>query len=259
LNSKLRMSSSFSNCLVYLHYCLINNINYNSTVFKGTLYELYVKDILSKFFKCDLLRNGGAYDNGIDLLGNWDISAINLLPAKNDKKKARLPANCLLKSDTDLSRVNVWIQCKNLNKKIDAKVIRELAGIYDFHINSKQKMSNFIFLFSPHVLSKQGLIQMDKSNFPLIHWQLSPLKLTKRSAFETLIDETNLNLVNMHDRTLFTQDQLNSYYFDLSNWSCGNLNQIYMNPFARKALAGLDIEMQLDILRRGMNANLFQA
>ncbi|KAM9899757.1 hypothetical protein OXX79_005536 [Metschnikowia pulcherrima] len=70
------------------------------------------------------------------------------------------------------------VQCKNYKSKIAAATVRELAGIREFHINMRSKadkMRTFMMLVSPLPMTKQGQRQMDTSDVPMLHMQVSPL------------------------------------------------------------------------------------
>lgn len=209
----------------YVNHCVANNLNLESMVFKGTLYELYCKHVLEEvFFGYNLYRNGGAYDNGVDIFGKWQLSQFNTTTST----KSKLPTtNCLMTNPKiNLTNdINVFIQCKNHDKKMTAKVIRELSGIYNFYIKQDKIsiMKNFMFLMSPHVLSKQALTQLDTTTFPLLHVQLAPLE-SKDGQY--------------------------------SHLKKGQLNPIYLNPTARKILSGFNIELQLESLRRQYNTTI---
>lgn len=217
---------NMQSCQDYLTHCLTNNLNLESMVFKGTLYELYCKYVLETvFYGSNLIRNGGAYDNGVDIFGKWQLDRFD----KQDIP-SKLPATALMKNPkVDLTRdINIFVQCKNHDKKMTAKVIRELSGIYDFHIKQGRVslMTNFMFLMSPHILSKQAITQLDKAKFPLLHFQLEPLEL------------------------------IDHQHSTLSDFKYGQLNPIYLNPMARKVLSGFNIELQLELLRRNYNKSI---
>lgn len=202
--------SDFQTCQSYINYCRQESVNLNSTLFHGTLYELYSKMVLENHFHCtDLIRTGGSYDNGVDIFGKW---ALNKFSAED--------------VDTD---INVFIQCKNLSKKIAAKEIRELSGIYDFHVKksagSKATKKNFFFLMAPHNLTSQAITQVNQLKFPLIHFQLKPLT---------------------HSPS------------DLVNINFGSLESIYLNQAARKLLKLYDLELKLEVVRREYNDSIIE-
>lgn len=116
-------------------------------MFKGTLYELYVKSFLEQKLNCqDLVKYGGSYDNGVDIIGRW-----NLLPYYDEQEVKSVGSMSILrysqestynisKSPISLSDVQILVQCKNFKKKPDAKIIRELSGILDFHDFNKNQL-----------------------------------------------------------------------------------------------------------------------
>ncbi|CAN3368001.1 hypothetical protein DICA1_F39282 [Diutina catenulata] len=186
----------------YMDYCATKRVNLASTVFKGTLYELQCKEFLHQKLNCfHLIRVGGCYDNGIDIIGKWNLQHYF------DKLKSPPPARStsVLRYVKDLDAINILVQCKNIGTKISARVVRELAGIYDFNVKrtAKQLRTNYLFLFSPHPLSPQAMTQLCTTNVPMIHVQL------RVSAMGTK-----------------------------------TIGGIYMNPMASKHLHGLNLELE---------------
>lgn len=156
----------------YLEYCAAQNINPLLTVYKGTLYELQCKEFMTHHLHChQLVRVGGAYDNGVDIIGKWDLNHyMNRLP----QPPTNLPLTSLLRNPKELGGVLVIAQCKNVGTKIGAKVVRELAGIYEYNLKRAPKTlrTNYMFLFSPHPLSEQGMVQWNTTKVPMVHVQL---------------------------------------------------------------------------------------
>lgn len=218
--------SSIQDCQTYLRYCLRNNVNTGSTVFKGTLYELYVKSFLEQKLNCqDLIKYGGSYDNGVDIIGRW-----NLLPYYDEKEVKSVGSMSILrysqesnynisKSPISLSDVQILVQCKNFKKKPDAKIIRELSGILDYHDFNKK--STIMFIVTPSPCTSQATIQLDKSKHAIIHLMISPLVNNSK------IDD----------------------FFNLNEWTGGNLRQVYMNRQSRSLLSGLNLEQQLKFIK----------
>lgn len=223
-------------CQEYLDYCRFKSLDIGSTVFRGTLYELLTKKhLIHSLHGYNLKRKGGAFDEGVDIHGNWDLSFFweNLKKSKITatrlqfgliqplvKKsvefqawKQELSKNSHFSITTD---VNILVQCKNHDAKIGAKTIRELAGIYHLHFRQSLEVEKtFMFLFSPRTLTLHAVSLADSLNIPLIHVCLSELK--------------------------FQDGEL----FNLSSWSGGKLEAYYMNFMARSLLKGLDVELQM--------------
>ncbi|KAK6461283.1 hypothetical protein DFJ63DRAFT_221957 [Scheffersomyces coipomensis] len=244
--------SLIQDCQTYLNYCKINQVNLDTPVFRGTFYELYLLHFLQDYLHCrNLMKVGGAYDNGIDILGKWNL---NHFYQRSDvfksakEKSSKIPTTSLLKqaievSDPTTSKssislendINILVQCKNSSKKITAKVIRELTGIYYYHINGGALKSpsatktlistHYLFLVSPTRLTPQGIAQLDQSQIPIIHMRIDPLQHNPNKS----IDEDSV--------------------YKLENWDIGGqLYSIYLNTVARKLLTGLKLELQLEAL-----------
>lgn len=196
--------------------------------FKGTLYELSTKECLESNFNCHgMTRVGGAGDNGVDILGKWNLarswkgatkapkSALLLVSKQLHtlKEEAPAPKTKLLDLESD---VTVLVQCKNSRSRIKASTIRELAGIYEYHVKTAlDRMRVFFFLVSPFPATLQAQGQMDTSNVPIVHLKLLPYILPQPTGSE--LDYT------------------------LENWEGNVPGQVYMNPRARKLLEGLDV------------------
>lgn len=206
-----------------------------STAVRGTLYEFTAKAYLSQFLEMDsLIRIGGANDGGIDIVGNWNLkNYVNLEDIREMKinKKSLLYKsieynnfmnNKVNRNHISLENINVYVQCKNYERKIGPQTVRELDGILNYHLSSKvKKFSSILFLVSPFPLTKQGLAQFEGSDFPMIHCKLTPMKL--------------LGGMNIYDST---------------NWNGDNIDTIYMNDVARTRLAGLNLESHFESLRK---------
>lgn len=169
-----------------------------------------------------MTRVGGAGDNGIDLMGRWNLAqydtqinktkriASTLLLLKTRATAAK-PAQINLEHD-----IVALVQCKNYASKIKASTIRELAGIYEYHVKTKlDTMRVFFFLVSPFPLTKQAQSQVDTSKVPIIHVKLQPMVLGSQ------VDE--------------------SQRYVIENYELGDLGSLYMNPVAAKLLQGLEI------------------
>lgn len=231
----------------YLRHCKAKEASLNSTVFKGTLYEFTSKDFLETKLKCfDLIRKGGSFDNGIDLVGKWDLyhffklnekgikgkkiartsATEKIIPIINNSKELHELRNTKSKKDAISMRndINVLVQCKNHNTKIKASILRELVGIYLQHIRTEiDTNSTFMILVSPCPLTKQAQSIIDQTSIPLIHIILSPMAPSSKRK--------NMDLYN------------------LSNWSGGNIESIYLNNYSKILLKYLNIELELQKLK----------
>lgn len=189
LKSTLR---DIQSCREYLEYGRLNQKDIFSPTFRGTLYELQTKEHLEEQFKCyDMTRVGGANDNGIDIFGKWNLAYYwdQLL---DEQKSIKYPKNSIIanssqqssfcnkgsnKSIDMRSQIDVLVQCKNYRRRLQAKTIRELSGIYHYHAKSTlDRMKTFFFLLLPFVLTEQGHRQFDASEIPLIHMRITPLE-----------------------------------------------------------------------------------
>ncbi|CUM50098.1 unnamed protein product [Debaryomyces fabryi] len=245
----LRTISNIANiqsCQAYLNYSRQNNININSTLFRGTLYELLSKQLMSSLLNCrSLTRVGGSFDQGIDILGKWNLAhywhALDPKPAnitttklqfgsirpllKDSKEyneyhaipqsERRKLANLSLESD-----VNILVQCKNYDTKIKPATIREISGLYHHHVNTKQARSRtFMFLVSPRPLTYLALKIVDSLPIPMIHCKLSILKFDKGDIYS------------------------------VTNWNGGEVEALYMNAVARALLTGLNLELEFEKIK----------
>lgn len=232
------ISSTLSQCRApsdYLKQCQLSESSHTSTVFRGTLYEIHTMSVFERLFNCrNLVNVGGAYDNGLDLIGSW-----NLIPfwerVKNDLPNPKYFRGLLISRLVEYqesigedarvqtprlslaSDVNVLVQCKNSLHKIGATIVRELSGIYHFHMKKKsQHMKTFMFLASPLPMTSQALALMEGFKFPAGHLRLDPLMHKPMTA-----------------------------PYDIKNYLDGLPRQVYFNTEARKALKGLSVELFL--------------
>lgn len=224
-NSKV---SEAQNCQNYLAYCKSKDVSVTSTVFRGTLYELVVKSYLEQIFHCEhLIRNGGAYDQGVDIFGKWNLEKYYHNARKKVHKMSVL-YNCIeyrnnhrlpvTKQTYALDQSNILVQCKNHDKKMTAATIRELSGVFNHKIRRKaEKTRTFAFLVSPYPLTEQAQMEVDTSSHSIVHLKIAPKELIPSA-----------------------EDP-----YDLNNWQGDKLHSIYLNKFARHTLQGLDIEVQL--------------
>lgn len=170
--------------------------------------------------KCiGMVRVGGAGDNGVDLMGRWNLAHFG---RQGEKVSGKLLLLKTKSSKTQGAQINLendviaLVQCKNYATKIKAATIRELAGIYEFHVKTKlDAMRVFFFLVSPYALTKQAQAQVDSSKVAIIHLKLAPLSLQNEAGEEER--------------------------YDMEKWSGGNLGAAYMNPVAAKLLQGIPV------------------
>ncbi|WPK23772.1 hypothetical protein PUMCH_001018 [Australozyma saopauloensis] len=189
--SSLREARS---CQDYLSVCQNSTISLSSLAFRGTFYEFQAKEAMETHLHLtDLVRVGGAGDNGVDLFGKWDF--------------ARL---CNLKQlPQGQHPVNALVQCKNYASKIKPNVVRELAGAYEYHTNRTRSTTvpTFMFLVSPLGLTKLAQTQMDISFVPIVHVRISPM--TREISGEGNED------------------------FLVQNWGSYTFGPVYMNEMAK--------------------------
>ncbi|RLV90549.1 Required for respiratory growth protein 7 mitochondrial [Spathaspora sp. JA1] len=190
----------------YFNYCSLNRVDAQSTVFRGTLYELYAKDILEKaFYFKSLIKAGGPGDDGLDLIGKWDLSyfynkSLKLFPNSVVSKQSVIHYskendqsqndNVSLKDD-----INVLIQCKNFKAKLKPGDIKELAGIYHHH--RADPRTTFMVLVTPQLLTKQGLKSFEGAMFPMMCVHISSPSNVSGNPYN-LDDYTGGEYLGMH-------------------------------------------------------------
>lgn len=242
--------SNIQDCQSYLDHCRFNEASIESTIFRGTFYELVTKKFLQNQLNCNsLVRAGGAYDNGVDIYGKWDLSKYwnHAVSKISEKEKLLISPRMFEKSTKPILRISrefyehftrvkqpkhqislkldidILVQCKNHDTKIPALVVREMIGVYHYHVTKKEELRRTImFLISPKPLTPQGVRQVDTAQIPIVHCTLTPLLpyLTKKNDI-----------------------------YDLENWGGGILETVYMNGVSRSLLQGLQIESQMELLK----------
>ncbi|EGW33730.1 uncharacterized protein SPAPADRAFT_48850 [Spathaspora passalidarum NRRL Y-27907] len=172
----------------YFEYCTFNKIDPQSTVFRGTLYELLAKDILEKAFHFkNLIKAGGPGDDGLDLIGQWDLSyfyhkSLSLFPNSDVDQRSVIhyskEKDTTQKDNISLqTEINVLVQCKNFKAKLKPGAIKELSGIY-YHHRANPK-TTIMVLVTPQILTKQALKSFEGTLFPMMCVHISsPLNLT---------------------------------------------------------------------------------
>lgn len=165
-----------SNVTEYLDYAKQTNLNPTSTVFRGTLYELKVKQVLESLSIQKLKHVAGSFDNGIDLKGKLDLGNFRLQDS-NEIDDEIVHGNVIRPNlkNKKRNKFNILVQCKSYNCKLTAMEIRQMSGI--FHINSTSTKSSILFLCSTYQLTKQGLQHFQILDIPLIYVQISPYTL----------------------------------------------------------------------------------
>ncbi|KAI5957842.1 RRG7 [Candida theae] len=224
-------SQVFADVARYLIYCKLSEVNTNSTVFRGTLYEYYVKNLLeTKLHAKYMVRCGGSYDNGIDIIGKWDLLPFyqESLRLSRDGTEQKLYTSSLLhhlpnsslqkRPPISLSNdVHLVVQCKNTKKRPGAAEVRQLSGVLEYHKFHKKR--TVMMMVSPHPLTLQGISQLNKSSYSMVNLVASPLS-------------------NASDE------------YDYEHWKGGDLMSVYLNRTATKVLSGLRMEQQLSQLTK---------
>ncbi|ODV79601.1 uncharacterized protein CANTADRAFT_36098, partial [Suhomyces tanzawaensis NRRL Y-17324] len=235
--------SGYQTCQEYLDYCKHNKVSLETANFNGTLYELYSKQMLESFLRCKgLIRTGGAYDNGLDLYGKWDLSQFHAYSKEKLDRTEKVSSRSLVKQSIEGGAASlaislekdiaVLVQCKNVSRRITASLVRELAGIYNYHVKKRtgpnSVLTSYMLLISPTTMTAQALSQMNTSTFPMVHLVLPALQYTGPRGSDTVLQPQDL--------------------FDVVNWSGKGIQLAYLNSKARSLLAGLNMELQLQLV-----------
>lgn len=175
--------------------------------------------MLTEWLYCERpVRTGGAGDKGVDIVGKWNIESYlkEYIDTRSHSKNKLAASTTLL--GLDLSHdVNFMAQCKNTHLKIRPATIREIMGIYNYHVpNSSHQVNNFMFLISPQVLTKQGYLAFDTYPVPLIHLRFTSLTCENPSKI-----------------------------YELEHYKGGILESFYLNHRAQALLEGLDLTLHL--------------
>lgn len=237
IRSLLTNASSIQDYRLYLSHCRRNLIDIDTNIFRGTLYELYVKDFLLANLACfELVKVGGAGDNGVDIRGKWNLDYFQQLQKKKlSKLSVGLVLRLLLKyidlktnskqgRSINLKRdIKVLIQCKNVSSKIGAGLIREIIGTYHMNVKLDPPVQNYLFLISKNILTPQAVALADSATIPIIHLRISPLEYGGSD---------------------------NKDIYDPEHWTGGELVSAYINSQAREYLDGLSMELQMKLIQR---------
>lgn len=141
-----------STLIEYLNYAMYRNLNINSTVFIGSLYELQVKEYLEMKWPLPVSRVkivGGAGDRGLDI-------------------------------DAMMGKFRLLVQCKCYSsQRVDPKLLREIKGaIQDVPAKSaKVKTPLVAMIASTNGFTRQGRTDFDKATIPMIFLKFSRPKL----------------------------------------------------------------------------------
>ncbi|EXX51128.1 uncharacterized protein OCT59_007842 [Rhizophagus irregularis] len=119
-------------------FLLIKDINTESSVYKGTLYEYETISCLQKNFGMITSRVGGASDSGIDFRGGWNLP---------NGQKLKLVG-----------------QCKNYSNKCPPSSVRELEGV----VSGLTSENTFGILSSKSGFSDEAINRFKASVCPLI-------------------------------------------------------------------------------------------
>lgn len=246
----LTTSSKFHDITTYLKYAKSNHISVQSTVFQGTIFEVYTKKMLTSIFNVSNIRMvGGAGDGGIDITCDWDL--LQYVKSKDDSNdeirlnsgsKAQLkeiyeihsikPLVLLMqtdkklkssKKDKGLDPVKMIVQCKSSKKKLGARLIRELIGAHTMSVRDGNPLTTFFMIASTNMLSEAALEVFNQAQIPIIYVQL-----LMPSIFDSL---RNVDLVF----------QLTTKYYKPANYEKGGIILLYLrNNFCSLLLKGLD-------------------
>jgi hypothetical protein len=130
----------------YMEYAA-GNVNENSTVFRGTLYEYSVQRVLTNHFGAlDVVRRGRAGDKGVDLTGYWN-SAV-------DSEK----------------QISFFVQCKSSAAKLNGRLFREMAGVYNLH--ASKSTSSLVIVASPSLMTQNSLKEFQRLTVPLVYCRI---------------------------------------------------------------------------------------
>ncbi|ODQ65449.1 hypothetical protein NADFUDRAFT_47102 [Nadsonia fulvescens var. elongata DSM 6958] len=158
----------------YLKHIKFTNKSLKSSVFRGTLYEYTVKNVLENCLSIsNLVRVGGVGDQGIDLLGIWKLNRI----CKSNEGKS--PGGLL----------SVVIQCKCTSSKMSGKYFRDLTGVLNnLSRGTRDERRSIGILSAPTILTPQGHKQLLSTRLPLIYLQICDRKITKSGLSPFLLE-----------------------------------------------------------------------
>ncbi|OWB69516.1 hypothetical protein B5S30_g4932 [[Candida] boidinii] len=203
----------------YLNHAKSTNATITSTVFQGNLYELTILEFLrDKFDITKAIHQGGKNDKGIDIRANWDLTQLKAIPSELPKESSyelvnatkKLKPLIIRKNKIRSLNVKLFVQCKCYEKsRIDAKLIREINGTYSNTV-SQSNSRVFFMLVTPTTFTRQGRIDFDLSEIPLIFCKFSKSRKIKGDGYS------------------------------LKDYDWGQFESFYCNPIAHALLKGID-------------------
>ncbi|TDZ65133.1 Uncharacterized protein CTRI78_v003679 [Colletotrichum trifolii] len=125
----------------FVSYAERAGLDKSSTIYVGTHYEYTVSATLAQY-SITAMRVGGISDNGIDLLGTWQ------LPSRREKLK-------------------VILQCKGGSQKISPSLVRELEGSFIGAPVGWRCEGVVAFLVSENTATKGVREAMSRSRWPM--------------------------------------------------------------------------------------------
>ncbi|CCF57800.1 hypothetical protein KAFR_0D01540 [Kazachstania africana CBS 2517] len=179
-----------------------------SSVFQGNLYEYtVVRELEEKLHMQKLEKIGGAHDEGIDVIGKWDLVPIrekmdqllgSLSPmSKNTDlfyEKGEVAAGSTARKNMLSQPLNIMVQCKAFTKaKISPKEIREVIGTFSTKVPNNQRKKSIALICSPHLLTKSGLKLINSTNFALIFLRIETMRLLNNEEYDVVNSGKLLN------------------------------------------------------------------
>lgn len=227
LHNSSNLLDKFRNFETYLQYAKFKQLQTNTGVFMGNLYELQVKSFLEKQFKIQsTLHQGGSNDKGIDINAIWNPMNIlktektnkdgisnNIDDNDNDNKKYEIVNMKKIKPLAKRSNqtIKLFVQCKCYKlSKIDPKLIREIKGSSQEYFK-KNGNSAIFMIASTNGFTRVGREDFDKATIPLMYAKFTKPKLINKR-----------------------------YPFEIDSWEIGKLDGVYLNPLATAMFKGLD-------------------
>lgn len=200
-----RKYATYNSTSEYLAHVIKNNISTDSTLFRGTYFELHTKSVLENYLKINsqnIHLTGGSYDQGVDMIAKWDVR--QYFSGEEVKLSDKLVVS---KGWLD---VNLIVQCKISKRKIPSKVLREMTGIYNDKVSIKNKNRSFLTFATNSSLSEDGLTYFNRCETPMLLLQIElPTLVRKRNKLSFRGGLLQLYLRNEKARKLL--EGLNDY------------------------------------------------